>query len=67
MFDRDSRLYKRALVGKWDFGRVKTKQINIWVAQQWKPIPKYCPKVSILMNNWYVIYFFKYTDVEKIL
>lgn len=67
LWERVSRLQKRALVGKWIFAELSEHDMQNWVKITWEPILGYAPQISILMNSWFSVHFLHMENAEKIL
>ena len=63
---RVARLQKRVVIGRWMFPENTDFDTNTWISKHWKPIIRYTPKVSDLINGWFCVHFMDDNDVFKI-
>lgn len=66
LWGRVASLQKRSLIRRWLFSDMEEVDMAEWVKTTWSPILGYNPKVSLMMNSWF-IHFMHEDDCVKIL
>ena len=64
---RVASLQKRVVIGRWMFPDGSEVDTGAWIKQYWNPIIGYTPKISMLLNGWFIIHFMNEKYVYNII
>ena len=67
MIDRVSELSRRALIGHLEYFILNKEEWVAWATQHWNSILNYVLTISLLPNQWLIIFFIEDDDATRIL